>query len=312
MLRRSFYKKTALLIITLFIVSLLGFLAFQVIPGDPVTHMLGTSATEENTAALRAELGLDKPAVQRYFIWLGGFVTGDGGMSYTYKVPVFSLISGKLSVTLTLTAIAFLLVILISFPLSILIARREGSFLGKLLTVLNQLMMSLPPFFLGIICTFVFGIVLKLFVPGDFASFSENPLRNLTYLFFAALAIALPRGAMAAKLLSGSISDEMRREYIRTAYSRGNSRSGALRRHALKNAMIPMVTFLGLTLPDILAGSVIIEQVFAIPGIGRLLLGAISSRDYPVVQSIVVIIAFAVVLSGFFAEFINSRLEPRD
>jgi peptide/nickel transport system permease protein len=306
-----FARKLCLLLLTLFIVSLLGFLAFQIIPGDPATHILGTSATPESIARLRAELGLDKPVAERYFTWLTGFLSGDGGLSYSYSVPVFSLLADKIPVTLTLTLLSFLLVIIIAFPLAVFIARHEGGVLDRVFTAVNQLVMSLPPFFIGIICTYVFGIILKLFMPGDFVSFAKNPGKHMVYLFFAALAIAPPRCAMSVKLLSGGVAAEMKKEYIRTAYSRGNSSVSALWRHALKNAALPMVTFLGLTFSDILAGSVIIEQVFAIPGIGRLLLISISNRDYPVVQSIVVFIAFVVVFANFAADLVNKRLDPR-
>lgn len=307
---RYIIKKLCVLLATLFVVSLLAFFAFQLIPGDPTTGILGTSATPERVAALRAELGLDRPVFLRYFLWLGSFFTG-GGRSYSYAQSVSSLLSGKLPITLTLSAMAFVLVAAISLPLGIFLARREGSVLDRVLTAFNQLVMALPPFFAGILLIWLFGLVLKLFTPGNFVPLSQDPAGYFTYLFFAALAIALPRAAMAVKLLRAGLFGEMRKDYIRTAYSRGNSRRSALMRHALKNAVLPMVTFLAMTLGDIVAGSVIAEQVFSIPGVGRLLLASIGNRDYPVVQSIVVLIACIVIGLNFLADLLSRALNPR-
>lgn len=290
---------------------MLAFLAFQIIPGDPTTRMLGTQATPERVEALREELGLNEPLPLRYLNWLGDFVTGDFGRSYSYSMTVQELLSGKVGVTAALSLTAFLLVILVSIPLGVLLARFEGGVLDRVMTVINQLAMSVPPFFLGIVFTSVFGVALKLFIPGSFVHFSESPGGFFTYLFFAALAIAIPKIAMTVKLLRSSIISELGKDYVRTAYSRGNSRARALYRHVLRNAIVPVITFLALTLPDIVAGSIIIEQVFAIPGLGRLLLSSISGRDFPVVQAIIVLIALLVVVVNFLADIIYQRIDPR-
>ncbi|MCC8122663.1 MAG: ABC transporter permease [Oscillospiraceae bacterium] len=308
---RYWVKKIFLLLITLFAVSLLVFLAFQIIPGDPATRMLGTSATPERLEALREELGLNRPVLVRYGDWLWNFLHGDAGTSYTYSTPVSALLRDKIPVTLTLSAITFLLVLVISFPLGLLLAQREDTLLDRILTPVNQVIMSIPPFFTGILFCYVFGIMLKLFAPGNYVSFQADPLGHFIYLFFAALAIALPKSAMTIKMLRGSIAAEMEQDYIRTAYARGNTRYGALRRHALRNAIVPIITFLAMTLADIIAGSIVVEQVFSIPGLGRLLLSSISGRDYPVVQAIVVFIAFLVVATNFIADIINQRIDPR-
>lgn len=304
-------KKLCLLIVTLLIVSMLAFLAFQVIPGDPTTKILGTDATPERVAELQQELGLGRPVIIRYFNWFVGFITGDLGRSYSYSSSVSALMAEKIPITLALSAVAFVLVVLISIPLGVMTAWREGGVFDRILTVVNHVFMAIPPFFIGIVFTFIFGVVLKFFTPGSFIAFSDDPLGFLVYIFFAALAIALPRAAMTIKLLRSSILDEMKKDYIRTAYSRGNSRRGALRLHALKNAIIPVVTFLAMTLADIVAGSIIVEQVFSIPGIGRLLLTSISNRDYPVVQASVVFIAFIVIIVNFLADIVNQYIDPR-
>jgi ABC-type dipeptide/oligopeptide/nickel transport system permease component len=163
----------------------------------------------------------------------------------------------------------------------------------------------------GIVFCYLFGIIFRIFIPGDFVSFSDSPSKFFTYLIFPALSIAIPRIAMTVKMLRSSIISQSKKDYVRTAYSRGNSRASALRRHVLKNAMIPVISFIAVSMAEIVAGSIIIEQVFTIPGIGRLLLSSISNRDYPVVQAIVVIIAFWVAAVNFIADILYQYLDPR-
>ena len=209
-------------------------------------------------------------------------------------------------------SLSFALILVISLPLGILAARYEGGVLDKILTVLNQITMSIPNFLLRFLLTCVFSLILHWFTVGSFSAAAEQGLgAYLSYLFFPALAIALPKAAMTVKMLRGSILGEMKEDYIRTAYSKGNSKSAALWRFALRNAMIPVITFLAMTIADIVAGSIVVEQVFAIPGLGRLLVASISNRDYPVVQAIVVILAFWVVLAGTVADIVNQRIDPR-
>ena len=319
---RNILKRMGVFVATLIVISLLAFVAFQIIPGDTVTRMLGTEATPERVAALRSELGLDKPVAVRYFSWLSGFVAGNFGKSYSYGISVAELLGDKIITTAALSAIAFLLVIAISIPIGFLlthysIVQRKGAlavlqrFFTTAATALTQIVMAVPGFFTGIIITFVFGLVLKLFTPGAFVSHTENRAAFFSYLVFPALAIALPRSAMVIKLMRGSMLNEADKDYVRTAYSRGAGRWYVLLHHITRNAMIPVVTFLAMTLSDIVAGSIIIEQVFAIPGMGRLLLLSIANRDYPVVQAIVVIIASVVVVVNFLADITYQLIDPR-
>lgn len=308
---RYILKKAGVMIVTLLLISLLAFLAFEIIPADPVTQMLGTEYTPERAEALRAELGLTGSLPQRYLRWLGGFFTGDLGISYSYSMPVGELLAGKVGVTACLSIIAFVLVVIISIPVGLLLARHHNGLTDRIFSVLNQITMSIPPFFLGIIFTSIFGLGLKLFIVGDFVSAGENLGRFLTYLFFAALAIALPKSAMTIKLLRSSIISQLGEDYVRTAYSRGNDRRTVLYRHVLRSAMIPVITFLAVTLADIVAGSIIIEQVFSIPGIGRMLLLAISNRDYPVVLAIVMMISALVLFVNFLADIAYQYIDPR-
>lgn len=304
-------KKAVAMLVTLLVISILAFLAFEVLPGDPTTKMLGTDWTPERAASLRSQLGLDAPLPLRYFRWLGGFFGGDMGVSYSYGQPVRALLQGKLGVTACLSLMAFCMVVLISIPLSLLLARNAGSALDRGISALSQITMSVPPFFIGIIFTSVFGLALRLFVAGDFVGAEESFWGFLGYLVFPALSIALPKSAMTVKLLRSSILGELDEDYVRTAYSRGHSRKSALRFHVLRNSIIPVITFLAVTISDIVAGSIIIEQVFNVPGLGRLLLLSISNRDFPVVLSIIMMIAALVIFVNFLADVAYQLIDPR-
>ena len=304
-------KKLSALIITLFIVSLLAFLAFQIISGDPTTQLLGTQAPEEARAELRAQLGLDRPVPVRYWEWLTGFLTGDLGTSYSYSLPVGEMLGEKLVVTGVLTLLSFAFTVALSIPLGILAGSVRSSVADKLIAALDQIVMSIPPFFLGILACYLFGIVLRLFVPGDFVSYTQDWGAFLRYLILPALSIALPRVAMTVKLLRGSVLEQLGEDYVRTARSRGLSRGEILRRHVLKNALLPAITFLAVSAAEIMTSCIIVEQVFTIPGVGRLLLASISSRDYPVVQAIVVILAAWIVLVNFAADLRSQAADPR-
>jgi peptide/nickel transport system permease protein len=304
-------KKIGTLIITLLIVSFLSFLAFQIIPGDAALSKLQTEATPEKVEALREEMGLNQPVLVRYGRWLADFVRGDMGTSYSYSMPVEEMIGSKLPITITLTLMAFLLILVLSIPLGLFTAKHEGKTLDRILTVVNQIVMSVPGFFLGILITYVFGLVLKWFVPGGYVSYTESIPRFLAYLIAPCIAIALPKCAMGVKMLSGSVIQELQSDYVRTAISRGNKENRVLYHHVLRNALIPVLTFWAMTIADIVAGSIIIEQVFTIPGLGSMLITSISNRDYPVVQGIIVLIAGLVVAVNFIVDLLYRKIDPR-
>ena len=242
---KQIVKKIITTLLTLVIVSFLLFLAFELIPGDPARAKLGTDATPEQLAALRAQMGLDRPLMERYVTWLFAFFTGDFGTSYSYSMPVREMILDKLPITVTLTVMAFFLMIVISVPLAVFMAKHEGGIADSVFSGLHQVIKAVPSFFSGILLTLVFGVVLKLFVPGDFVSYDVNEGKFFAYLFFPAVAIALPKTAMAVKMLRSSLLAEMKHDYVRTAYSRGNDISGVLYGHVLKNAFLPVLTFFG-------------------------------------------------------------------
>ena len=304
-------KKTGTLIITLLIVSFLTFLAFDVIPGDAARSKLGTEATAEQVEALQEEMGLNDPVPVQYARWLGGLVTGDLGESYSYSMPVWELLRDKLPITAALTVMSFLLILVLSVPLGIYTAQREGKWADRILMVLDQIAMSVPGFFWGILITLLFGLILKWFTPGAYMPVSESFGGFLGYLIAPSVAIALPRCVMGVKMLRSSVLAQLEKDYVRTAYARGNGRRRVMYRHVLKNALLPVLTFWGMTIADIVANSIIIEQVFTIPGMGSLLITSISNRDYPVALGIIVLIAFFVIVVNFIVDILYGRIDPR-
>lgn len=304
-------KKLFSCIITLFIVSLLVFVAFALIPGDPALSKLGTNATEATLNAMRHQMGLDKPLVERYLIWLGGVLTGDFGSSYSYSMSVSSMIIDKLPITLTLMVYSMVLMILIGVPLGVYASYKEGTAIDRVIQIVNQINMSIPPFFSGILITLIFGVTFRLFTPGGFVSINVNPARFFSYMFFPSLAVALPKSAMILNLLYSSLNGEKKKDYVRTAYSRGNTSKQVFFGHMLKNASIPTITFLGMALADMVAGSIIIEQVFGIPGLGRILLTSIQNRDYPVVIAIITLIAAVVIITNLIVDILYKIVDPR-
>ena len=310
-------KKLLTLILTLFLISVLVFLIFQVIPGDPALSILGTEATEEKVEALREQLGLNASLPERYFKWFTGVLTGDLGRSYRYQeslneqMAVSRLVAGKLPVTLTLAGMSLVLIIVLSIPIGILWGGTKHRWVDGVLNVLSQFTMSVPSFFLGIIVIYLFGLVMKWFTPGGYVSFRDDFRGYIRYMLFPAITVAVPKVAMTARFLRNSIISQLRSDYVRTAYSKGAGRLRVLFVHVLKNAMIPVVTFIGVIAAEIAAGSIVVEQVFGLPGIGRLLVSSISTRDYPVVQAIMLYIVFAVVVVYFIVDILYRYIDPR-
>ena len=314
---KYFGKKLFTLIMTLFLVSVAAFLAFQIIPGDVVTSILGTEATPEREEQLREELGLNKPPVQRYLNWVTDVLRGDLGESYRYSknmnemMPVAELIGDKLPVTLWLAALSIVLIILVAIPLGVLWARSSNHFLDALLGVITQATMAIPSFFLGILVTYLFGILLKFFAPGGYISYQEDFTGFLKYLLFPALSVAIPKIAMTARFLRNSMLTELQSDYVRTAYSKGCTKRRVMYGHVLRNAMMPVVTFLGMIIAEIVAGSIVVEQVFGLPGIGRLLISSISTRDVPAVEILILYITFVVIFVYFLVDILYRVIDPR-
>lgn len=308
---KYFIKKMITLILTLFVVSFLTFIAFQIIPGDSAITSLGTDATPEQVEALRKQLGLNDPFLVRYGNWLKGAVTGDFGNSISYHLPVSSLIAERFPVTLTLALLSLTMILVISLPLGIITSKNKSPKGEGIWQFLLQLGMAIPPFFLGIIITLVFGLILKWFTPGQFVTWGENKAGFLIYMVFPAIAVAVPKVSMMTKFLRSSIKRQLSLDYVRTAKSKGNTNGGIMTRHVLKNALIPVITFLAMIIAEIFAGSIIVEQVFNLPGLGRLLVAGISNRDYPVVQAIVLYIAALVLILNCIVDLLYQVIDPR-
>lgn len=310
-------KRLVTLLITMGIVSFLAFAAFDFIGGDVATTMLGTQATPEAVALLRTELGLDDPFLVRYGAWLAGFFTGELGVSIQYGQSVSSLLAGKLTLTLHLVMLSFVMIVLCALPVALLSVRMEARkgfgwriIRGVELTM-TQLAMSLPPFFVGLVITWVFSVVLRWFMAGSLPALDTDPSGYWYYLLFPAVTLAIPRIAMTARMLRATLVEQMNQDYVRTAISRGAGINRVLSRHVLPNALPPVISFLAQTMAELVAAGIVVEQVFALPGLGRILLSSISNRDYPVVQAVVVMLALWVVVMGVLADIINSRIDPR-
>lgn len=310
-------KKIITLIMTLFFVSVAAFLAFQVIPGDVVTSILGTEATPEREEALREELGLNDPPVERYVNWMSGVLKGDFGVSYRYsktmneRMPVAELIGDKLPVTLWLAFYSLVLIVLISIPLGVLWVQTKNRYLDAVLNVISQSAMAVPAFFLGILVTYLFGILLKYFTPGGYVSYREDFAGFMGYLLFPAVSIAIPKIAMTARFLRNSMLTELRADYVRTAYSKGCTDKRVMYAHVLRNALMPVITFLGMIIAETIAGSIVVEQVFDLPGIGSLLISSISTRDFPVVEILVLYITSVVIIVYCLIDILYRMIDPR-
>ena len=314
---RLFGKKIITLIMTLFLVSVAAFLAFQIIPGDVVTAILGTEATPEREEQLREELGLNDPPLVRYTHWIGGVLKGDFGRSYRYSksmnemMPVAELIGDKLPVTLWLAVLSVLLIIVVSIPLGVFWVRSKNRILDAVLNVLTQTTMAVPSFFLGILVTYFFGMVLKWFTPGGYVSYRDDFAGFLRYLIFPAISVALPKIAMTARFLRNSMLTEQSQDYVRTARSKGCSSRRIMYGHVLRNALMPVITFLGMIIAEIVAGSIVVEQVFGLPGVGRLLISSISNRDFPVVEILILYITAVVIIVYFLVDMLYRVINPQ-
>lgn len=304
-------KKFILLIITLIITSFVIFLIFELVPGDPVMDKLGTRATPEAVAALREKWGLNQPFLLRYFKFLLGIFTLDFGTSYTYGISVASLLKEKIIINLCMSLMALAIVILISFPLGVYTAKHTGGLSDKIISPLNQAAMSIPSFVLGLLITFLFGIVLRWFRPGGYVSYKADFFGFLYFLIFPSFALAIPKIAMCIRLLKGNILEEASKDYSITAYARGNNTTGLLYRHVLKNAVMPTVTFIGMIAADMICSGIVIEQVFSVPGLGQILINSISTRDFPVVEAEVLMIALFIMVISFITDVIHVIIDPR-
>ncbi|MFP9135860.1 ABC transporter permease [Devosia sp. XGJD_8] len=296
-------------------VSVLVFVSIRLIPGDAITAMLGTEAgmlTPDQRAALASYFGIDQPVWSQYLRWLGGLLQGDLGISTIYARPVFSIILERFPLTLELALLAMLIALSIGIPLGVLAATRNGrpSDLGvRLLAMLGQ---STPSFVLGIMIIFVLSVAFGVVPPmGIFTPLWQDPLANLSQLIFPAITLGFAFAASVTRISRSAMLDVLSEDYVRTARSKGVPALSVVWHHALPNALIPVVTLSGVEFGYLLGGAVIVEQIFALPGLGRLVLDAISQRDYALVQGTVIFIAFNFLVVNLLVDLAYAALDPR-
>ncbi|MDK2946532.1 peptide/nickel transport system permease protein [Geotoga petraea] len=299
------------MVVTIFIVSLITFFAFQIIPGDPVLSKLGVDADQAQIDALTNELNLDQPVIRRYFSWLTGIFKGDLGNSIRYDRDVGEMILSRLPVTFSLSIISMLLVIIFGIPIGILSAKYDKKASGFFINFLTQVSMAIPSFWTGILLMYLFGLILNWITPGAYTPWSENAFEAFKSLILPSLAIAIPNIAVIVRYLRNTILEQKNQDYTRTALSKGAKPGYVLTRHILRNALIPVVTVFGMIAAKILAGSIIIEQVFSLPGLGRLLINAISTRDLPLVQGMILYFSVLIVIINFLIDIIYKLIDPR-
>ncbi len=306
-----FARRFFSLIITLWLVSVLIFAVLQIIPGDPAMVVLGLQANPETLAKVREQMGLNDPPLTRYMGWLTGAFTGNFGESLNYSVPVWDLIAQRLVVTGPLTLFAMTLTLLIALPLGIFAASKHRK-IGDYGTMLfSQIGLAVPTFWAGILLMILFSVQLHWLPSGGFTYWDENPIESIRHLILPALSLSLVQAAVLTRMTRSAMLEVLNEDYITTARSKGLVDRIVVYKHGLKNAFISILTLLGLQLGQLLAGAIIIEFVFHLPGMGDLVLKSISQRDLPVVQGIVLFIAAVIVIVNFTVDLLYGYLDPR-
>ena len=308
---RYLARRVLSLIVSLWVASVVIFLVVEVAPGDPASFMLGINARPDTVAALRAELGLDQPKLGRYLDWVGGMLVGDFGTSYTYRAPVSGMIADRLWISLPLALYALTLSTLIAFPAGLYAAARRGGAGDVAVMGATQLGVAIPNFWFAMMLVLVFAINLRWFSAGGFPGWEDGLLPGLKALTLPAIALALPQAAILTRVMRSSLLDILGEDFMRTARAKGLSGRQALWRHGLRNALIPVLTIVGLQFSFLLAGAIIIEQVFFLPGLGRLVFQAITQRDLIVVESVVMLLVFAVIVVNFLVDLAYALVDPR-
>lgn len=303
--------RTATFVASLAVASVLVFAFMNVLPGDPARVALGTSATEESVAELRAEFGIDRPLVTQYVDWVTGLPSGDFGRSYVTRTEIGPQVVDRLLVTLWLVVGGITVAILIALPLGTWAAVRAGTPTGTLLAAVSQVGIAIPGFLAGLLLVGFFAVELGWFPTGGWVVPSQDPLEFLHRLALPSLALGLVQGSVLARYVRSTVLNVRREDFIRTARSKGLATREALVRHGLRNAAVPIVTVLGLQLSTLLVGAVVIEQVFVIAGIGSLLLDAVGRRDLLVVQGVVMVLVVAILLVNWLVDLLHTVIDPR-
>jgi peptide/nickel transport system permease protein len=304
-------KRILTLAVTLFLVSGVIFVVLRVIPGDPAQIILGVQATPETLEELRHKMGLDLPWVVQYGRWIGGLLQGDFGRSIAYDVPIASLILSRLEVTAPLAILAILFAVLFSIPLGAYAATRRNRIGDYGVMLFSQIGLAIPQFWAGILLILLFAVHLQWFGAGGFISWAESPWLALKSLLLPAFSLGLIRAAVLARLTRSCMLETLAEDYIRTARAKGLAEKIVVYKHGFRNALIPVVTILGLQMGELLAGAIVIENVFHLPGLGHLVFLAIGQRDLPVVQGVGLLIALVIVVVNFLVDMLYGVVDPR-
>lgn len=304
-------KRLGIGFVTLILASVVVFSVMEILPGDPAQLMLGMNATDEALRALRNQMGLDDPVLWRYLNWVGGMMVGDFGNSYTYSSPVIELIGERALVSLPLAVIALLLSTLISIPVGMFAAARRGRVADTSVMGVTQLGVAIPNFWFALLLIYVFAVWLRLVPAGGFPGWDNGIWPGIRSLLLPAVALALPQAAILARVTRSAMLEVLGEDYIRTARAKGMPRRIVLWRHALRNALIPVLTILGLQFAFLLAGTIIIENVFYLPGLGRLVFQAITQRDLIVVEGVVMLLVASVVIVNLAVDLTYAVVDPR-
>ncbi|MGQ9645346.1 MAG: ABC transporter permease [Thermodesulfobacteriota bacterium] len=310
-MRTYLLKRIFILMVTLLVVSMVIFAVLMVIPGDPAQIVLGIHATPETLQLLRHKMGLDRPIVIQYLAYIKNALTGDLGRSITYDVPISSLIFSRLQVTVPLAILSMIFAILVSIPTGIYSSLHRNRIGDYGIMVFSQVGLAVPAFWAGILLILLFAVTLHWFPAGGFQGWLPDPLRAMKSLLLPALSLGFVRAAVLTRMTRSSMLEVLGEDYIRTARSKGLSKRRIVYKHAFRNAIIPVLTIIGLQASDLLAGAIIIENVFHLPGIGRLVFEAIGQRDLPVIQGVVLFIAALIVIMNFLVDVAYRYLDPR-
>lgn len=308
---RYILGKLGLFAISLLVSSLVIFAVLEVIPGDPAQFMLGINATEETLAALRLELGLDQSSSARYWHWVTGMVQGDFGISYTYRTPVLETVLERLAVSLPLALMALFVVILLAPVLAIIAVHHQGWLTNRSIQILCQFGIAVPNFWLAIMMIHLFALSLGWVAAGGFPGWDQGIPAGVSALILPAMALAIPQVAILTRIMAEELAGTRERDYIRTARAKGLTKLQALIRHGLRNALLPVLTILGMQFSFLIAGAIIIENVFALPGLGRLIFQAIAQRDLIMVESVVFLLVFAVMTVTLLVDLAHALVDPR-
>lgn len=298
-------------LITLVLATIVVFAIVEVLPGDPALVMLGTDARPDTLAALRAKYGFDQPLLSRYFQWIGGLLVFDLGSSHAYGTPVGALIGNRLLVTLPLGAMALGWAILVAVPLGVFAAWKHGRPGDWGVMGFTQIGISVPNFWFGIVLVLLFAVTWQVFPAGGFPGWSQDLPKSILSLILPALSLSLSEIAILARVTRSAMLDTLREDYVRTARAKGAPESTVLFRHALRNALIPVTTVAGLIAGFLIAGAVIIESVFRLPGVGQLVYDSINNRDLVVIKNVVVLFTILVLVVNLLVDLAYALLDPR-